>query len=466
MNDKDFFRNIVILLFFFSSITLFGTLISEVEGKDNGVLKFKFQVMSDPEVLDGDPQENNNTHFTNALTKIEEIAPDSRAIFIAGDILSRGIAANWIKFNSIVAKHSHIPKVYLTLGNHDLTDNGTYSLLYANYMKYSGMPGTYYDQWIDGIHFIILGQEDSGHFKPFYSETQLQWLEKKLSEEASYDKPIFLFSHYSIRNTSAGTYLGSQIGHAVGGTDKLRFMELLKKYPQIIYFTGHTHFALDDPLVHYNIDLKSGKGADIFCDGSISYLCAGTYEGIKGSQFLFVEVYERGVIIKGWDVLNNKWIKTAQFSIDTVSKTPTFMAIPSIEWSSESTGEGNNKNATVYITYEDTRQIEAKDGAWVGLVSDEKEGINGNVYRWVMLKDLPKDNQGRFVWDITDDTICTQGSTSWNNIIKIRQPMRVGLFEDTLYHGQQPTVPQYKSRRYDFYAQLAKVKFQNGLPPK
>lgn len=424
---------------------------------DFGELKFTFQVMSDTEVIASTPNAACNLQFNKALSQIEEMEPNSSAIFVAGDVLNRGLAENWKYFNSIVEKHTGLPKVYTIVGNHDLTDNGTYTELFGNYMKYSGMTGTYYDEWINGIHFIVLGQEDSGHNKPEYSEEQFKWLEEKLAEDASYDKPIFLFSHYSIRNTSAGTYLGSQIGHSVGSEDKLRFMELLKKYPQVIYFTGHTHFALTDENTHYNVDIQNGNGADIICDGSVSYLCDGTWEAITGAQFCFVEVYERGVKVKGWDILNEKWIEEAQFDIDTTSKTPTEMAVPAIELSTDFIDPAaDNKEITAYITYEDTNRIEASDGAWVGLVTSGSEDVAGDTLRWVMLKNLPKDDEGRFVWNITDDSLCQKGSVSWENMLKRRGTIHIGLFEDTLYLGQQPTVPTYRSYRYDPYARLAK----------
>lgn len=431
---------------------------SNGEAPDCGALKFTFQVMSDTEVLSsGSP---NNKQFYKALSHIETEEPNSRAIFILGDVVTRGTKANWEEFKKIVNKHAAVPPIYTSVGNHDVTDDGTFEELFGNYLKYSGMPGAYYDEWIEGYHFIVIGQETAGHNKPEYSEKQFLWLQEKLEENASLDKPIFLFSHYSIRNTSAGTYLGSQIGHSVGSEDKLRMMELLKKFPQVIYFTGHTHFALTDPDTHYNVDIKNGKGADIICDGSVSYLGAGTYEAVTGAQFLFVQVYERGVKVKGWDIINERWIDGAEFYIDTIAKAPTEMAVPSIMLSRNSVNpEDDNTSMFAYITYEDTRQIAAPDGAWVGVVTSETEGVVGDTLRWAMLKDLPQDEQGRYVWDMSDDSICAPGSKSWTEILKQRGETYVGLFEDTLYLGQQPTVPGYKEYRFDPYARLAKAKF-------
>ncbi len=415
-----------------------------------GALRFAFQVMSDTEIIAATPEATCNLHFDKALTAIENQSPDSCGIFIAGDVLNRGLAENWQHWRKILSKHPGLPAVYPMLGNHDLTDNGTYAELFANYMALSGMPGTYYDTWIGGCHCIVIAQEEAGHNRPLYSETQLKWLEAKLAEDVAYDKPIFLFSHYSIRNTSAGTYLGDQIGHAVGSTDKKRFMDLLYRYPQVVYFTGHTHFALTDPDTRYNVDTREGRGADIICDGSISYLADGTWEQIDGAQFLFVEVYEKGIMVRGWDIDKEAWIPEAIFAIDTTSKKPTAIPYPAVSLSKESVVAG--ETVTAYVTYEDRRRVEAENGAWVGIVSKPMGDMPGEVYRWCMLRDLPRDGDGRYVWELTDDTQVHQGSLAWNEIAKVPGTLTIGLFEDTLYLENQPTVPAYREKRYDPYA--------------
>jgi 3',5'-cyclic-AMP phosphodiesterase len=71
----------------------------------------------------------------------------------------------------------------------------------------------YYDKWIEGYHFIILGSEHSRITNSLYadnailSELQLEWLEQKL-QTSPYGKPIFVFLHQpipysaSVRNPS------------------------------------------------------------------------------------------------------------------------------------------------------------------------------------------------------------------------------------------------------------------------
>lgn len=424
-----------------------------------------FQVISDTEVIAAAPEDDCNKQFDAALSAVEREAPESKAIFICGDILNRGTADNWIYLNKIISAHT-VPKIYKTLGNHDLTDNGTYEELFGNYMKYSGMTGTYYDTWISGYHFIAIAQEDSGHNKPIYTDKLFCWLEERLAENASYDKPIFLFSHYSIRNTTAGTYLGQSVGHAVGSEDKLRLIEILKRYPQVIYFTGHTHYPLTDPNMHYNIDVKNGRGADIICDGSGSYLSVGTYVGVPGAQFCFAEVYSDSVRVRGFDICKQDWMPEVDFRISTLDKTPTESAIPKLEIVPEVISGKDDTAVTAYITFEDDRRVAAPDGAWAGFVSSDKEGVIGDTLRWVMLCDLPRDEFGRYVWELSNDKECHPLSMPWESIIRKKGVHHIGLFEDTLYMDFLPTAPTYHSYCYDPYARLAKADLTVGAPLK
>lgn len=437
------------------------------QSDDYGQLLYSFQVMSDMEIT-GNKSHNNSTNFRKALNAVKTYSPHSVGIFMPGDVTSNGYAEEWTNWNAIIDEVGGLPNIYPTVGNHDLTP-GTpkpYDELYQNYLAATGMGNTYFDNWINGTHFIALGSEDTGHNVPIYSEEQFTWFEEKLAENASYDKPIFVFSHYALRNTTAGTFLGSEIGHSVGSEDKLRFMEILKDYPQVIWFTAHTHFAVNSPNNHYNIDLENGNGADLINDGSLSYQCIGDYSANTGSQFLFVDVYENAVKVQGYDVHNGRFMEDAVTVIDTKSKTPTIQADPKIELSADTINATAQEGVKAYITFENEPRVSAADGAWVGIVGSNKEGIVGDILRYAMLKDLPKDENGRYVWDMKDDNSCSDVvRADWQELMARYSELYIGLFEDTLYVGYQPSAPTFSAYQYDPYARLAKavVKIEGGI---
>ena len=69
-----------------------------------------FQVISDTEVIAAAPEDDCNKQFDAALSAVEREAPESKAIFICGDILNRGTADNWIYLNKIISAHT-VPKI-------------------------------------------------------------------------------------------------------------------------------------------------------------------------------------------------------------------------------------------------------------------------------------------------------------------------------------------------------------------
>jgi len=63
-----------------------------------------FQVISDTEVIAAAPEDDCNKQFDAALSAVEREAPESKAIFICGDILNRGRQLDLFKQNN---KRSH-----------------------------------------------------------------------------------------------------------------------------------------------------------------------------------------------------------------------------------------------------------------------------------------------------------------------------------------------------------------------
>ncbi len=448
-----------------TSLSVSATDGAQAQSGDNyGNLLYSFQVMSDMEINADASYTTPSTNFTKALNAVKTNDPDSKAIFMPGDVTSNGSATEWANWKKIMTDVGGLPTAYPTLGNHDLTPavgNDSYEVLYQNFLNTNvGVTNnTYYDTWIEGNHFIMLGSEDTGHNAPVYSDAQFEWFEEKLAESASIDKPIFVFSHYTFRNTSAGSYLGSQVGHSVGSEDKLRFMEILKKYPQVIWFTAHTHFGITDPNNYYNVDLENGKGANIIGDSSTHYLCDGDGKDNVGSQFLFVEVYENVVKVRGYDNQNSVFLgDEADRVINIKEKEETTTPVPEIELSTDSVSAGTATDVTAYVTFADDARVEANDGAWVGVVGSNKEGVVSEVLRYAMLKDLERDTNGRYVWKMTDNEKCGDGvCEDWQELLTMNKELYVGVFEDTLYLGQEPYNASYSGWRYDPYARVAKA---------
>ena len=113
---------------------------------------------------------------------------------------------------------------------------------------------------INGYTFIGLSPDGES-----FSGASLRWLDERLSEAEAADpsgtRPIFVFNHQN----PADTVLGSQSDR--WGWEDPNIGKILKKHPQVVDFTGHSHFAAEDPASFWQ-----GEYA-VFNTGTLAHLC-------------------------------------------------------------------------------------------------------------------------------------------------------------------------------------------------
>ncbi|OPA77727.1 hypothetical protein BVG16_14920 [Paenibacillus selenitireducens] len=234
------------------------------------------------------------------LNQLKEITPDYDALAAVGDITDSGTVSQYDTLMSHYNELKNPTAISLfAIGNHDYL-NGTTAVEQQRFKDKTGMSGIYYDQWINGYHFIILGSED-GTRDGTLSDTQLNWLDTKLAEEADVNKPIFVFLHQPI----TGTVYGSDLwGHKQNAT---KLYNTLAKYPQAITFSGHSHYVLDDPGSIMQKDFTAVGTAAV----RYPELEPGKIQGIHPTdeitQGLVVEVLDNEVQIKRRDFHTNDW---------------------------------------------------------------------------------------------------------------------------------------------------------------
>ena len=275
---------------------------------------YSFQVLSDTHIQ-ADPNHLHNRHLRMALTDIQQTDPNSIGIFHAGDLTDNGETGQFLQYTEIVNSFDDLPYIYCTPGNHDLR-NETYDAAIDRFLENTNAPNGYYSEKIGDATFIMLGSQDldnwdldrsAAHLK----DDQIQFLKDELAKAADGMQPIFVFLHQPLYNTVSGSLPG-QNWHGVDRDAEIR--EIFKQYPQVIFFTGHTHWELDAKSAMYT---GNGTDANMFNDASVGYLWTDEDTGKEGSQGYYVEVYAHKVLVRGRDFVNGKWIPAAQFIVDT-----------------------------------------------------------------------------------------------------------------------------------------------------
>lgn len=156
---------------------------------------------------------------------------DLDAVLFVGDFTQDGSPTSMQKFKSIVdANVREGTEAIVSLGNHEFFSDEANTV--ENYERVFGKKDDEH-LVIDGFHFIKLSPT-----RERFSEEKLTWLRAELEEAKldTPDRPIFVMQHHN----AAGTIYGSTGWSAPG------IYEVLADYPQVVDFSGHSHFPIQD----------------------------------------------------------------------------------------------------------------------------------------------------------------------------------------------------------------------------
>lgn len=217
-------------------------------------------------------------------------------VFVA-DVIDRGEISQWELFMDVVNRNIGDARFITTFSNHEFMGTGSTE----RSVQYSGCnPNN--SLVINGYHFISFSQEDDRSF----SLATKKWVKQELkkAEADTGDKPIFVFQHIPQTNTVYGSELT--------GWGTMRLNSVLNGFPQIMYFSGHSHYNINNPL---SINQKNFTSFNL---GTLSYielekgLTGGTIpENAKNvGQYLIVEVDANGAVkAMPYDIISDSFFK-------------------------------------------------------------------------------------------------------------------------------------------------------------
>jgi hypothetical protein len=199
---------------------------------DNGALRFA--VLSDTHFGKGDAI----AKVTQSLRTIMAKTPLVDAIVDVGDITDSGTAGQYVHQSQVFNDNSIVPQKvakYYLMGNHDnFSSDGQ-----AQYRSNTGQPLHQYFS-IKGYPFITISQTGTGAQN--FDDAARSHLMSSLSDARLRfkGKPIFVFMHVPPLNTCYGSRSNDGWGTSI-------FSSIFEQYPEIIIFSGHSHFPLGDP---------------------------------------------------------------------------------------------------------------------------------------------------------------------------------------------------------------------------
>ena len=247
-----------------------------------------------------------------AISEADEDYKNLDAVVFSGDITDNGRKNSFYAFAAITDNEIREGTERLAVVS-KAHDGYTY---YNNSLDvFTGLTGqeTDFHRVIGGFHFIGISRSDS---LKHYTKDQVEWLDENIAAavEADPEKPVFVFQHEHVRDTVYGSSKSDGWGLDT-------FTDVLKKYPQVIHISGHSHFPANDPRAVWQGEFTAIN------DGGLAYFELavdgrnGQFPEEKGrqSQALIIEVdADNRVLVRVLDVNEGKIMR--EFLIDNVTE--------------------------------------------------------------------------------------------------------------------------------------------------
>ncbi|AFC27604.1 phosphohydrolase [Paenibacillus mucilaginosus 3016] len=292
---------------------------------------FTFAVLSDVHVQAWNKASHRK--LSQALNDIEAINPDTAALILNGD-LTEGLTEDYVKLQDLLQDNPHPDTIFTSIGNHEFFKawydgnrewngstfpNGeTEQASISRFLTFAGREQIYTSQVLSGYQFIFLGSERYRQSDPnngedaYLSDAQLNWLKSTLKSSEP-GRPIFVFLHQPLPYTVSGTHFCCTNNRAVIQHEELK--KILSGYPQVILFSGHTHWELKHPQTLVQDKFTMVNSSAVIETWREKPGGGDQINGPEESEGLYVEVYPDRVQIKGRDFYRHSWVPEAQFTV-------------------------------------------------------------------------------------------------------------------------------------------------------
>ena len=278
----------------------------------------RFAVCSDVH-LDGDPNQAAAARLGQLFDDSYAYAASSAnykaldAVLVVGDFATNGKPEEYQMYNKIV--DAHIKKGTQTLevlGNHEFIAyrDEDASVAYDVYKQYV-YPEVDRHDVINGYHFIGVSYDEDGK----YFTHKLTWLQEQLDAAVADDpeKPIFVYQHPHPFSTVYGSVNWSDMG----------IRTVLESYPQVVDFSGHSHYASSDPRSIWQGSFTAvGTGSLKAYMSNLNYTEGDTDAPGESGGFWIVEADKDGnVRLRLYDIVNHMFFGNVDYYLSDLTNT-------------------------------------------------------------------------------------------------------------------------------------------------
>ncbi len=279
----------------------------------------RFIACSDVHLGEDENGQKNAEKFRRVFDRAYKLAEDSEgytaldAVLVAGDFTENGKESEYEIYKSVTDEKLREGTQLLTCqGNHEqieYRDTANPEKSIEVFEQYIGTDADTHNV-INGYHFIGVSYDDSGKeaFK-----TKTEWLRAELDKAVADtgDKPIFVYQHPHPALTVYGSVNWANMDIRM----------VLKDYPQVVDFSGHSHYAANDPRsIHQSTFTAVGCGGITGAMGNLSYISGDAYGDGESATFWLCEVDASGnVRLRLYDIVSDCFFENIDYYLTNLA---------------------------------------------------------------------------------------------------------------------------------------------------
>ncbi|MBP3697172.1 MAG: metallophosphoesterase [Clostridia bacterium] len=260
----------------------------------------------------GDTQISNYMfdRYKSFSASMEDLHASERmdAVIVAGDVVENGLAEEYqLVYDGL--KGLENCRYIMSAGNHDIRLR-SYKQVVSRFTEFSNAlnnnvdPVTelHFSERVNGYKFIVIGSDKATFEEAYISDEQLEWLDSELAAENG--KPTFVICHQPLKLTHdlPNTWgNGTNLNAGSVGDQSDAIKEILTKYDNVVFITGHLHTGFGEASYEQIGDLHMVNVPALSIDNK-----DGKYNG-SGLGYI-VEVYDDEIIFRARNLETGKWL--------------------------------------------------------------------------------------------------------------------------------------------------------------
>lgn len=269
----------------------------------NAKPRLRVGIMSDTQSLPGKTTNRGQLAMKKAMEQLKEMGVD--VLIVAGDISNNGNKKVYEEYREIVDEvyGEKKPEQFAIMGNHDYWNGMNAADAQKNFCEGMKVDSVYKHKVVGGYDFIAVSPDNGSCTAGAFGKEASDYMKREVAKavKRNPDKPVFVITHQHAYDTVYGSM----------GWGNKDLSEMLAPYENVLLFSGHSHYPIDDER---SINQKNfsaiGTASLAYCEMEPGYANGSVPpNGSACRHYLLMEVYRDRLVVKRFDIATGEEIK-------------------------------------------------------------------------------------------------------------------------------------------------------------